>query len=101
MAIQKEVNTAAGFLDIVIELDKKVPIDLLGLVRTTVYISDVQGEFEDSIPVSIGKREIIVVPPGKLRVVARLGGLQSEEIEVEVQSGEIVKLVFGFGKKSL
>jgi len=98
MPEKKEVVTSAGFLEIMIEVEKTVTSASLAYVSTIVYLYSPSTKSSERIPVRIDSSQTIVLKPGKYIVTAYLGSLSSKEIPIEVKEGQIERLVFHFGK---
>ena len=50
------------------------------------------------VPMEIGEKVIVPVPPGITTIYARLGAVESRKKKVKVRAGRITKVSFRFGK---
>ena len=95
------VYTPTGFLAVIIRLDEDIPDSpsALGLTRAVISAA-LEGQVRATeTVVGIGKKQTILLHPGKYVVFARLAGLRSDKIDIEITEGKVIERIFHFGTK--
>ncbi|MGD0645875.1 MAG: hypothetical protein ABSA75_13295 [Candidatus Bathyarchaeia archaeon] len=97
---EKKIVTPTGFIEAKIEIDPVLSIEALDYTRTFIKVyTKTTPILSSSTTVPIGEAKAVPVKPGKYAVKAFLGSLSSEQYEIEVAAGQVVKLAFFFGKE--
>jgi len=95
------VHTDTGLLNVSIVLDDAITESPshLAHIRTAVTILSLYDQYVEDFIVRIDRPQHIVLKPGKYSVVAKIGSIQSDPVEIEIISGETVVMAFYFGKR--
>ena len=102
MSKVRRVVTPVAWISVLVTIDEEIDAEALELTSSLIYIRKAEDEEALTRPsmrehVLIGKEELITLAPGRYQVRAFLGNVASENVTIEVHSGEVEKINFHFG----
>lgn len=98
MSEHNTIKTPTSYVRVIIQVPNELPDSFFQFTPSIIYLQDDKGRVIHSEAIPIGSKRIIPRPPGKIAVSAKLGGVFSEEKQIELEAGQVVDVSFYFGK---